>query len=175
MTNLAALIVCLALHLQGASSWSVPSSQASLLGRTNIGSSQNQQPRPFRSLSVLNSAASATGIPAPEEAPTTTEEMTAVPAEVVETTSQLTKKEMLQKQALKEGGLFTFNTKYGALNPYAIYYGVTSIFLGLFWFVALTACEFFYFITRVRFDKRVSSASPDSSVALFVCDQLRYE
>lgn len=50
-------------------------------------------------------------------------------------------------------GLFTFKTKYGYLNPFAIYYGLTSILLGLPWFVALTACQLFYKITGNRVDK----------------------
>jgi 1-acyl-sn-glycerol-3-phosphate acyltransferase len=53
----------------------------------------------------------------------------------------------------QEGGRFSFNTKYGALNPFAIYYGVTSILLGLPWFVALTMYQFFQVITFGKFDK----------------------
>lgn len=62
----------------------------------------------------------------------------------------------LERQALirKEGGKFAFDTKFGALNPYAIYYGLTSILLGLPWFAALTMCQFFYFVTRNRIDKQ---------------------
>jgi len=54
----------------------------------------------------------------------------------------------------KEGGPLAFNTKYGALNPFAIYYGLVSILLGLPWFVALTACQLFYFVTRNKIDKQ---------------------
>jgi hypothetical protein len=53
----------------------------------------------------------------------------------------------------KEGGPFTFNTKFGALNPYAIYYGLTAIILGIPWFAAMTMCQLFYFVTRNRLDK----------------------
>jgi hypothetical protein len=60
-----------------------------------------------------------------------------------------------QKRKLirKEGGIFTFNTKFGALNPYAIYYGLTSILLGIPWFLAMLMCQFFYFITGNRIDR----------------------
>lgn len=53
----------------------------------------------------------------------------------------------------EKNGLFTFKTKYGYLNPYAIYYGLVSILLGLPWFVALTLCDIFYKITNNKFDK----------------------
>jgi hypothetical protein len=91
-------------------------------------------------------------VPLPEDAAATTTEAPAP----VETSTKIATKEQLRQQALKEGGLFTFNTKYGALNPYAIYYGLTSIFLGIFWYAALTAIQFLYFVTRGRVDKRVS-------------------
>lgn len=67
------------------------------------------------------------------------------------------KKKELWKQLRKEGGLFTFNTRVGALNPFAIYYGLVSILLGIPWFFALKCCQFMYFITGGRFDKKVSN------------------
>ena len=103
---------------------------------------------PLRSTTILSGLAGAL----PEDAAATTTETVAP----VETSTKMTTKEQLRQQALKEGGLFTFNTKYGALNPYAIFYGVTSIFLGIFWFAALTAIQFLYFVTGGRVDKRVS-------------------
>jgi len=51
------------------------------------------------------------------------------------------------------GGFLTFKTKYGYLNPYALYYGITSILLGLPWFVVLTLCQFMYKITNNKWDK----------------------
>lgn len=51
------------------------------------------------------------------------------------------------------GGFLSFKTKYGFLNPYAIYYGVTSILLGLPWFVVLTMCQGMYKITNNKWDK----------------------
>ena len=64
--------------------------------------------------------------------------------------------EQKRKLIRKEGGLFTFNTKFGALNPYAIYYGLTSILLGIPWFLAMLMCQFFYFITGNRIDRNRS-------------------
>jgi hypothetical protein len=52
-----------------------------------------------------------------------------------------------------QGGPLSFSTKYGALNPYAIYYGLVAISLGIPWFIALSACQFLYFITGGRVDK----------------------
>lgn len=64
------------------------------------------------------------------------------------------KKKALFALAKKEGGPFTFNTKFGALNPFAIYYGLVSIFLGIPWFIALNACQLLYFITGGRIDRQ---------------------
>jgi hypothetical protein len=50
--------------------------------------------------------------------------------------------------------LLSFYTRYGALNPYAMYYGLVSIGLGLVWFVALTACELLYKVTGGRLDPK---------------------
>ena len=52
----------------------------------------------------------------------------------------------------QQGGLFTVRTKYGALNPYAVYYGTVSILLGLPWFLALTAYQLFALVTRNKLD-----------------------
>ena len=52
-----------------------------------------------------------------------------------------------------EKGILAFKTKYGYLNPFAIYYGVTAILLGLPWFVALTACQIMYMLFK-GFDKK---------------------
>lgn len=66
------------------------------------------------------------------------------------------KKQERKKQVKEEGGPLAFNTKYGALNPFAIYYGVTAILLGLPWLAALTFCQVLYIITGNRIDKNVS-------------------
>ena len=66
----------------------------------------------------------------------------------------LTKQQKRLQQIRKEGGFFAFNTKYGALNPYAIYYGLVSIGLGLVWFVFLTLSQLLYKVTGDRVDKK---------------------
>ena len=70
-------------------------------------------------------------------------------------------KEIKKKKTLKElraeGGPFTFNTPIGALNPFAIYYGILSLALGLPWYVVLKACQLLYFVTRGRVDPKVRS------------------
>mmetsp|Transcript_27480 Transcript_27480/g.34007 ORF Transcript_27480/g.34007 Transcript_27480/m.34007 type:complete len:361 (+) Transcript_27480:138-1220(+) len=50
-------------------------------------------------------------------------------------------------------GFLAFKTKYGYLNPFAIYYGVVAILLGLPWFVGLTLCQLLYKLTGDRIDK----------------------
>lgn len=68
------------------------------------------------------------------------------------TASSLRKKQ--RKELIrKEGGLFAFDTKFGALNPFAIYYGLTSILLGLPWYAALSLYQLVLVVTRGRFDK----------------------
>lgn len=73
---------------------------------------------------------------------------------VTAASNALTKQQQRTQQIRKEGGLLVFNTKFGALNPFAIYYGLVSIGLGLVWFVALTFCQFFYELTGGRFDEK---------------------
>mmetsp|Transcript_25577 Transcript_25577/g.37960 ORF Transcript_25577/g.37960 Transcript_25577/m.37960 type:complete len:355 (+) Transcript_25577:154-1218(+) len=51
------------------------------------------------------------------------------------------------------GGVLTFKTKYGYLNPFAIYSGLTAILWALPWYVALTLCQFMYKITNNKWDK----------------------
>lgn len=51
------------------------------------------------------------------------------------------------------GEFLKFKTKYGYLNPFAIYYGATSILLGIPWFIALNLCQLFYTITGNKIDK----------------------
>mmetsp|Transcript_3054 Transcript_3054/g.6705 ORF Transcript_3054/g.6705 Transcript_3054/m.6705 type:complete len:363 (-) Transcript_3054:247-1335(-) len=71
-----------------------------------------------------------------------------------DSTKTLTKQQKRLQQIRKEGGPLSFNTKYGALNPYAIYYGLVSIGLGLVWFVALMLNSLLYKITWNRVDKK---------------------
>lgn len=70
-----------------------------------------------------------------------------------DTKLQLTKRQQKLEFIKSKGGRFSFNTKYGALNPFAIYYGLTSILLGLPWFVALTCYQLIQYVTRGRFDR----------------------
>jgi hypothetical protein len=69
------------------------------------------------------------------------------------------------KELRAEGGLLTFNTPVGALNPYAIYYGLTSIILGIPWFFALKGCQFLYWITRGKFDPKVRTCQDIEQVS----------
>jgi hypothetical protein len=59
------------------------------------------------------------------------------------------------KELRKEGGILTFNTPIGALNPFAIYYGLMSIFLGIPWYIAMKFTQLLYWISRGKFDKKV--------------------
>lgn len=52
-----------------------------------------------------------------------------------------------------KGGFLSFKTKFGYLNPFAIYYGLTAIVWALPWFTALTMCQFMYKITNNKWDK----------------------
>ena len=69
------------------------------------------------------------------------------------------KKKKSWKELRAEGGPLTINTPIGALNPFALYYGFISLALGLPWLVSLKACQFLYWITRGRFDPKVSTKS----------------
>lgn len=69
-------------------------------------------------------------------------------------TTALTKQQKRMQQIKNEGGIFSFNTKFGALNPYAIYHGLVSIALGLVWFVALSFAKLFYTLTGNKLDKK---------------------
>lgn len=40
------------------------------------------------------------------------------------------------------------------MNPFAIYYGLVSIGLGLVWFAALSLCELMYKVTGDQIDKK---------------------
>jgi hypothetical protein len=76
----------------------------------------------------------------------------------VKPTADLTadeKKRQERKSLIRlEGGRFAFDTKFGALNPYAIYYGTVSIALGIPWFIALSFCQLLFAITGGRFDRQ---------------------
>ena len=88
-----------------------------------------------------------------------------------DSTTELTagEREKQERKALvrQEGGRFAFDTKYGALNPFAIYYGLTAIVLGIPWYLALTLCQLFYKITGNRIDKHVSATTAEKPTRLF--------
>jgi hypothetical protein len=63
-------------------------------------------------------------------------------------------KDILRKAVRAEGGPFVIYTKFGAMNPYGIYYGLVSILLGIPWFLALTMYQLFTVASRGRFDRQ---------------------
>lgn len=60
--------------------------------------------------------------------------------------------ESLMDKIRSDGGRLAFKCKYGALNPFSIYYGVTAILLGLPWFMELMLTNLLYIITRGKID-----------------------
>ena len=68
------------------------------------------------------------------------------------------KKKKTMKELRAEGGIFTFNTPIGALNPYAIYYFFVSVSLGLPWVCLCKMWQFVHWISRGRFDPKVRFA-----------------
>ncbi len=88
----------------------------------------------------------------------------------------VTKKKKTIQDLRAEGGTLTINTPIGALNPFAVYYGFVSLALGLPWLVCLKTCQLLYFISRGRFDPKVSVLFPptvfDAYVYLLVIDNL---
>ena len=99
----------------------------------------------------MSSAAAASG---GEDVPVTNEEATPAPKKE-EPTAPVAKKKKTYKELRAEGGPLTFNTPIGALNPFAIYYFVTSVVLGIPWFLSCKLCQFMYWITRNKFDPKV--------------------
>jgi hypothetical protein len=73
---------------------------------------------------------------------------------VIKTATSSKKKKTIQ-ELRAEGGPFTVNTPIGALNPFALYYGLTSVFLGIPWFLGCQLCRFMSWITGGRFDPKV--------------------
>ena len=129
----------------------------------NLPRQQQQQQQNGASLLYSSTALSSPLQPVPEESSTidndndeTTTRTTTTTTNVGiggDTKIQLTKQQQKLEYIRSEGGRFSFNTKYGALNPFAIYYGLTSILLGLPWFVALTCYQLIQFVTFRRFDR----------------------
>ena len=69
-------------------------------------------------------------------------------------TSQKKKKSLKELRA--EGGPFTINTPIGALNPFAVYYFFVSVALGIPWICLVRCWQLVHWISRGRFDPRVS-------------------
>lgn len=61
----------------------------------------------------------------------------------------------------KEGGPLTFNTPIGALNPFAIYYFLVSVALGIPWYICCKFLQVIYWITGNRID-------PQRRIPIFV-------
>ncbi len=66
---------------------------------------------------------------------------------------EVQEKEESLKKIRAVGGPLSFNTKYGALNPFGVYWLLLSSSLGLVWFALLQICRLFYWITGNRLDK----------------------
>lgn len=83
-------------------------------------------------------------------------------AEVTTSPSAAAMKLERKQLVRQEGGRFAFDTKFGALNPFAIYYGLVAIILGIPWTVTLTFCKLLYFVTRGKIDTQVSHHHNDN-------------
>lgn len=94
--------------------------------------------------------------------------------DVPETGKSVVKKGKSMEELRREGGVLCLNTPIGALNPFALYYGLVSLFLGIPWFVALKICQFGYWVTRGRFDKKVRIAAR-APVFVHVCLCIAYK
>ena len=114
-----------------------------------------------RSFSVTNSGLSTSQTTTPRRSFSSLAIATATGGEDSSTELSPQEKKRKERKLLirQEGGRFAFDTKYGALNPFAIYYGLTAILLGIPWFVALTLCQVFYFLTGNKIDKQVRYSS----------------
>lgn len=132
-----AVALCVARQLSVGNAWSTTAGLFPSRAHLPL-SSSSSSPRTFTAQAVAAATASSGGDEAAQAPP------------------DQAKKEAKKKQVKEQGGQLAFNTKYGALNPFAIYYGVTSILLGLPWLAALTFCQLLYTITGGRVDKHVS-------------------
>jgi hypothetical protein len=69
--------------------------------------------------------------------------------------AELKKPKKTYQELRAEGGPFTFNTPIGALNPYAIYYFVVSVGLGIPWVIFCKAWQIVHHLSGRRFDPKV--------------------
>lgn len=58
------------------------------------------------------------------------------------------------REIRKEGGITAFNTPLGAINLYGLYHALTSISLGIIWYISIMTWKAFFFLTGGRFDKK---------------------
>lgn len=124
-----------------------------VISARSIASRQRQHRTSSSSSKCSNTSLSSTASATFPSSPSNHGESDASPA--AGTTSEATTKQIKRLQQIrKEGGPLAFNTKFGALNPFAIYYGLVSIVLGVVWFMALTACQLMYTLTGNRVDRK---------------------
>lgn len=109
------------------------------VGNAGLSTSQSRTPRSFSSLAIATTTGG---------------------DESTELSTKEQKKEERKALIRQEGGRLAFDTKYGALNPFAIFYGLTAILLGIPWYLALTLCQVFYFLTGNKIDKQVRKDMP---------------
>jgi len=81
------------------------------------------------------------------------------PASLVETHDvdvemQKKKRRDEMEKLRKEGGVFSFRTPLGALNLYGIYYTLTAVLIGFYWYTATTLWRFVHFLSRKKFDSK---------------------
>lgn len=122
-----------------------------LLRKNNQGQQQQQSKWRIFSASSLTSSSASEDLTAPQSSTSKSASTT---------TNALSKADLVKKERRElirnEGGRWAFDTKYGALNPFAIYYGLTSILLGFPWYLALSVYQALQWLTRYRFDKNRS-------------------
>lgn len=135
-----------------------PSCSRSALAPVSTSSSSSAATKniPRGHSALFSTAAAATGA---DDVPSLTKpgdaQETTASDEATEIVDRKSRKRQQRRELIRsEGGPLAFDTKYGALNPYAIYYGLTSIALGLVWFVALSMAQLFYFVTRGKLDTK---------------------
>jgi hypothetical protein len=120
----------------------------------------------FASTAAAASAGEEVPMTSPEDKPLSSK-ATSEEKPSKQTTPAVSSKQKKTYQELRaEGGPLTVNTPIGALNPFALYYGITSILLGIPWFISCKICQLLYFITGNRFDKKVCMDMDNASLGV---------
>lgn len=104
-------------------------------------------PKGRRAQTVLRTLAATTLSP-PGDAPNSNAGLLRTPAAVTTTTFSPP-----EDASISNNGRFTFKSKYGYLNPFAIFYGATSILFAIPWFISLTLCQMVYKMTNNTWDQ----------------------